>query len=49
MRQISMEGIETGWTKVQAARTRRKRSDQGVPEFVVMLKEDRVESQDSPD
>lgn len=28
--QIGMEGTETGWTEVQAARTRRKRSDKGV-------------------
>jgi hypothetical protein len=27
--QIGMEGTETGWTEVQAARTRRKRSDKG--------------------
>lgn len=37
-----MEGTETGWTKVQAARTRRKRSDQGG-------REGRVERKGSPD
>lgn len=39
---IGMEGTETGWTEVQAARTRRKRSDQGG-------REGRVERKSSPD